>query len=225
MVISEIRRSSMASYLRMGIPKRPAHVLREFRKHNVETDAYSFADPKVGIDGVWRPGWKYEKRSVSHCHNDLIGVLGGQFHHRRPDDPRLISRIVKIDGIRSLVRLDVINAAQEIVWVTVNMMRGAGRADVGPARRDLEPLGCNLQVIQQDRCDLVDAGNQIPTFVELMQVVVGLPSLSGLEFGKGSPHIDEPMKDIMVYPLSALPLELRLPNQCWKETQGVRRVE
>jgi hypothetical protein len=174
---------------------------------------------------VGQQGRKYEKRSVGHFHNDLIGILGGQFRHRRPDDPRLVSRVVKIDGIRALVGLDVVNAAQEIIWVTVNMMRGAGRADVGPARRDLEPLGCNLQVIQQGRCDLVDTGNQFPTFVELMQIVVGLPSLSGLKFGQGSPHIDEPMKDIMVYPLSALPLERRLPNQCWKETQGVRRVE
>ncbi len=76
---------------------------------------------------MWQPSWKYEKRSVGHFHHDLIGVLGGQFRHRRPDDPRLISRIVKIDGICSLVRPDVVNAAQEIVWVTVNVVRGARR--------------------------------------------------------------------------------------------------
>ncbi len=86
-------------------------------------------------------------------------------------------------------------------------------------------MASNLQVIQQVRCDLVDAGNQSPKFVELMQGVVGLPSLSGLELGQGPSHVDEPAQDIIVYPLRALLLEVRLPNQRWKETQSMRIVE
>ena len=78
---------------------------------------------EVCIDGVLQPSWKYKKRSVCHFHNDLIGVLRGQFRHRWPDDPCLHSRIVKIDGICSLVRLGVINTAHEVVWVAVNAVR------------------------------------------------------------------------------------------------------
>ncbi len=174
---------------------------------------------------MWQPSRKYEKRSVSHLDNDLIGVLGGQFRHRRPDDSGLISRIVKIDGIRSLERLDLVNAAQEIVWVTVHAVRGARCADVGPARRNFEPMVANLQVIQQGGCDLVDAGNQFPKFVASMQGVAGLPSLTGLESGQGPPHAGEPIEDIAVHPLTALALEVRLPNQRRKETQSMRGVE
>ena len=143
----------------------------------------------MGIDGVWQPSWKYEKRSVHHFHNDLIGVLGGQFRHRWPDDPCLISRIVKIDGIGALVRLGVVNTAQEVVWVTV------------------------------------DAGNQFPKFVDSMQGLAGLPSLSGLELGQGASHSGEPIEDIIVYSLRYLTFEARLPNERRKETQSIRGIE
>ena len=172
-----------------------------------------------------QPSWKYEKRSVGHCHNDLIGVLGGQFRRRLPDQPRLIPRIVKIDGVCARMRLYVVNAAQEIVWVTVNVVRGAWRTDVGPARSNFERTVSNLQVIQQVRCDLVDAGNQFPKFVDSMQGLAGLPSLSGLELGQGASHSGEPIEDIIVYSLRYLTFEARLPNERRKETQSIRRIE
>ena len=155
----------------------------------------------MGIDGVWQPSWKYEKRSVHHFHNDLIGVLGGQFRHRWPDDPCLISRIVKIDGIGALVRLGVVNTAQE------------------------ERVVFNLQVIQHGRRGLVDAGNQFPKFVDSMQGLAGLPSLSGLELGQGASHSGEPIEDIIVYSLRYLTFEARLPNERRKETQSIRGIE
>ena len=155
----------------------------------------------VGIDRVLQPDRKYQKRSVHHFYNDLIGVLGGQFRYRWPDDPGLVSRIVKIDGIRPRVRPGIVNTAQEVVWVTVNSVRAAWCADVDPAGGNLEPVVSNLRVIQHVRRNLVDAGNQFLKRVQSMQGLVGLPSLSGLEFGQGPSHVGEKIEDILVYTL------------------------
>ena len=97
--------------------------------------------------------------------------------------------------------------------MTVSGVGGARRVDVGPTRRNFELMVSNLQVTQQLRCGLIDAAIQFEKFVELMPVVVGLPSLSGLEFGQGATQVDQPTEDFLVYPLSADHREIRLPNQ------------
>jgi len=107
----------------------------------------------------------------------------------------------------------------------VNAVRAAWCADVGPAGSNLERVVSNLQVIQHVRRNLVDAGNQFSKLVQSMQGLVGLPSLSGLEFGQGLSHVGEQIEDIIVYLLRDLAFEVRLPYQRRKQTQSMRRIE
>ncbi len=69
----------------------------------------------VGIDRVGQPGRAHEKGAVLDRHDDLIGILGGEFRHRRPDDSRLRSWIVEIYGAGPFVSLHVIDAARKIL--------------------------------------------------------------------------------------------------------------
>src|ERR1700692_4270189 len=76
-----IRHSSQCAPSRS--PQRLAQILRERRKHDVETDADSLLFARVRVDGVLQVGRKYEHRAVLHSHDDLIGILSRELGNDR----------------------------------------------------------------------------------------------------------------------------------------------
>jgi hypothetical protein len=63
--------------------------------------------------------------------HDLVGVVGSELGDWRADDAGLRPRIVEVDGVRALLYLDVIGAAQEIVRVSVHPVASARRIHEG----------------------------------------------------------------------------------------------
>ena len=88
-------------------------------------------------------GWKHQKHPITHRHHDLICILGGERRNWRPDDAGLRSWIVKVNRIRSRMRMNIVYAAQEIVRVAVNRVRRSTCIDIGPA-------ACNLNRVMAD---------------------------------------------------------------------------
>ena len=130
------------------LPQRLAHGFAIVGEHDIETDAYSCLIAAVGIHLMAQPSGEYQYRAGRHRHDDLIGILRVQFRYRRFDDGRLRSRVVKVNGIGALFRLDIVNAAQKMVGVDVLSMGGKGRIQVGPTSRYLEISFTKFQEIE-----------------------------------------------------------------------------
>ena len=157
----------------MGPPGRSpqwlAQILRERRKHDVEADADPLVFARARVDGMLQVGREYEHRSVLHSHDDLVGILGRELDYRWPEDPGLIARIVKIDGVRTGMGPDVVHAAQEIVGVLVQLVRGASCEHCRPAGGDLVRVGADPEESQNSRHNAVHARHEIPEVTELVE--------------------------------------------------------
>ena len=94
-------------------------ILCKRREHDVKADAYSLLIAPIGIDGMLEIGWEYKKRAVPHLHDNLIGILGGEFRDRWPDNCGLNPRVVKIYSICFRMSLNVVNTAQEVVRMSM----------------------------------------------------------------------------------------------------------
>jgi hypothetical protein len=62
-----------------------------------------------------QPGGKHEQGAVIDRHHHLVGVVRRQFGDRRTNDGSLRARIVKIGRVCACLRLQIVDAAQEIV--------------------------------------------------------------------------------------------------------------
>ena len=89
-----------------------------------------------------------EERSVVDRNHDLIGILGGELRHWRPDDARLASGVVEIDDLRARVGANVINRAQEVIRMTVIPVRRTAREDGRLAARDFQGVITDAQEAQ-----------------------------------------------------------------------------
>jgi hypothetical protein len=69
---------------------------------------------------VIEPRRKYEQRAILHLQHDLVGIRGGECSDRRPDDPRLRAWVVKVDGVSARACLQIVDAAQKVVRMTVD---------------------------------------------------------------------------------------------------------
>ena len=85
-----------------------------------------------------QPRRKHQQHAVLDVDDDLLGVLGGQFRDRWPDDCGLCSRIEEIDGVGTLIDPHIVHAAQIIIRMAMDTVPGALRVDVGPTSGDLE---------------------------------------------------------------------------------------
>ena len=119
-------------------PQWPAHGLGESPEHDVEADADPLSITAIGIHRVRQPGRKEQQRAVLDVHHDLIRIVNGQFGNRRPHDRGLRSGVVKIDRVRALLHLNVIDAAQKIVRMGVHLVGSPRAIDVCPATGHLE---------------------------------------------------------------------------------------
>ncbi len=82
-------------------------------------------------------GWKHQKHPVAHRHHDLVCILGREFGNWRSDDARLRPWIVKVNRIRSRMRMNIVYASQEIVRVAMNRVRRSACVDISPATGNL----------------------------------------------------------------------------------------
>jgi hypothetical protein len=117
---------------------------------------------------VLQVGGKNKKGAVLHCHHDLIGIFGREFHDRRPDDAGLSSRVVKVYGVRARVSANVIDAAQEIIGVAVNFVCGTLGENSGPTAGYFESVITDSQESQNAPRSVIDASNEIPEFLAFM---------------------------------------------------------
>jgi hypothetical protein len=111
---------------------------------------------------------KNKQGSVLHCHHDLIGIFGREFHDRRPDDAGLSSRVMKVYGVRTRVSANVINAAQEIIGVAVSLVHSTLGENSGPTAGYLESVITDSQESQNAPRGVIDASNEIPEFLAFM---------------------------------------------------------
>src|SRR4029077_19036038 len=88
---------------------------------------------------------------------------------RVPDYPRLIARIMEVDGVRAWMGPDVVHSAQEIVGVLVYLVRRASRENGRPAGGDLVHVVSDPEESQNSRHDAVHTRNEIPEVIELME--------------------------------------------------------
>ncbi len=88
-------------------------------------------------------GWKHQKHPVAHRHHNLICILGREFSDWRSDDAGLRPWIVKVNRIRSWMRMNIVYATQEIVRVAMNRVRRTACVEVCPA-------ACNFNRLKAD---------------------------------------------------------------------------
>src|SRR5713226_10276679 len=69
-----------------ALPHRLTHDLGVSPKHHVEADADSLFGAAIGIYRMHEPSGEKEQGAVPHIHDDLVGVVGGEFGHWRTDD-------------------------------------------------------------------------------------------------------------------------------------------
>ncbi len=60
-------------------------------------------------------GWKHQKHPAAHHHRDLICIVGREFSNWRSDDAGLPFWVVKVNRIRSGMRVNIVYATQEII--------------------------------------------------------------------------------------------------------------
>jgi hypothetical protein len=123
---------------------------------------------------------------------------------------------MKVYGVCAGLRLEVINAAQEVIGVTMRSMCRILCENVGPTAGDLERVLINPQESQNALRYTLDTKNEIPKFFEFMQCLIGLPPLTGREFRPISSHAFNRRKNFRIEHLVQLCLKLYLPDQCWK---------
>jgi hypothetical protein len=98
----------------------------------------------------------------------LVGVLGREFHDRRPDNTGLISWVVKVYCVCARVSANVINAAQEVIRVAMSSVRGTLGENIGPTSSDLERVITNPQESQNTLRRAIDAGNEVSKVFQFM---------------------------------------------------------
>ena len=114
---------------------------------------------------------------------DPVGIFGRQLGNRGSNNRGLTPRIMRIYGIRTRLRLQIIGAAQEIVRMVVDFVRRALGQDGRPASGNLEIIVTEFQEALYARDRMIDAANQILKFIAPMQRLPGLPPLTRQQVG------------------------------------------
>ena len=93
-------------------------------------------------------GWKHQQHPIAHRQHHLVCILGREFSNGRSDDAGLRSGIVKVDRIRTRMRLHIVNAAQEIIRVAMHRMRRAACVNRCPASGNFNRVGADFQELK-----------------------------------------------------------------------------
>src|ERR1700731_4637438 len=126
-------------------PQWLAEILCKSGEHDIEADADSLLHARIRVDGMWHVGRKDEQRPILHSQNHLVGIAGREGHHRRPNDAGLAPRVMEVDGVRTRVGTEVVDATQIVVRMMVHSMRGSRCQDRGPACTDFEGVVADLE--------------------------------------------------------------------------------
>ncbi len=170
-----------------------------------------------------QPRGEYQHRAGPHRHNDLIRILRVQFRYRRFYDGRLRSWVMKVNGIGTLFRPDVVDAAEEIVGVAVLSMGGTGRVQVGPTASYLEISVTKFQEIEDRANRIVHTCCKSVEFFPFEQVMTGLPALMRRGFRAGGSDLLEFADNALVDTAMNVRFKFGLPNEAWKYAENIRR--
>ena len=116
-------------------------------------------------------GWKHKKQTVAHRHHDLICILGREFSDWRSDDAGLRSWIVKVNRIRSGIRMNIVYATQEIVRMAMNRVRRSACVDIGPTTCNLNRVMADFQKLKYSLRGTINARNEVPKLFAIVKIL------------------------------------------------------
>ena len=102
----------------------------------------------------------------------MIGAFSRELDNRRPQDRGLTPRIVEVDRVGTRVSPQVVDAAQKIVGMRVQLVGSARGKDSGPAARDLDVVLTDSQESENSRDQVPHTGDEIAEFAELVKLLL-----------------------------------------------------
>src|SRR5687767_7879644 len=166
-------------------------------------------------------GRKDQEGSGRDLDDDLIGIRRRELRHRRPDDAGLNPWIVEVDRVRVRRGFQIVDAAEEIVGVTVHPMRRPRRIDVGPAPGDLDRVIPDFQESQDRAHRAVAVGHEPGELGQRVERVMRLPPLTWRQGAGHGTKLLERLEELAVHRGPGLGRELELPDQRREDREDV----
>src|SRR5206468_6424755 len=104
------------------LPQWFAQCLSRGGEHDVEANANSFLLTQAGAYGVFEIGRKHQQGAVGQTHHDLVRIFAREIYDRRLDNVSLNPRIVKIYRFGTGMDANVVDATQEVIRMTVDLV-------------------------------------------------------------------------------------------------------
>src|SRR5688572_11355626 len=189
--VSRESRSSLLMVFSGRLPKRSCETFAERAEHHVEADTDSLRLARVGIDRMLEPRRKHEQRALVHPQDDLVCVRAGECGDRWSDDAGLAARIVEVDRVGPGAGPQVVDAAQKVVGMVVELVCRTSGEHGRPAGRELDGVVADVQELEDSSRRVPCAGDELPEVLELVQRLHRLPALAALERRQIAPQARE----------------------------------
>src|SRR5262245_15509650 len=118
-----------------------------------------------------QPCRKQEQCAIPDAHDHLISALRRELDDRRPQDCGLTAWIVEVDRVGAGGNSQVVNAAQKIVRMGMQLMGSTRSKNSRPAPRDLDGRLTDSQESENSSHQVPHTRDEFTEFSELVKVL------------------------------------------------------